>query len=123
MGVAAIVGVVSVEEVVAIGGVGDGGVNCDNDDGNDSGGGSDGGGVRDVGRLFGEQENCPGKGLAYLSLVSPNARGSFANGGTCKTPPPWLPGWWCRKCSGSPSIFASQSMTFISSSVHAGLEA
>lgn len=69
------------------------------------------------------EQNCPGKGLAYLSLLIRHARRSFAREGTCRTPPPWLPGWWCRKCSGSPSIFASQSMTFISSSVHTGLEA
>lgn len=75
------------------------------------------------GDLCGKQE----KALCGVQLIihpsAPQARRSSAKVGTCKTPPPWLPGWWCRKCSGSPSIFASQSMTFISSSVHAGLEA
>lgn len=42
---------------------------------------------------------------------------------TCNTPPPTLSGWWCRNLSGRPSILASQSITFISSSVQAGLAA
>lgn len=42
---------------------------------------------------------------------------------TCNTPPPTLSGWWCRNLSGRPSILANQSITFISSSVQAGLEA
>lgn len=42
---------------------------------------------------------------------------------TCNTPPPTLSGWWCRNLSGRPSILANQSITFISSSVQAGLDA
>lgn len=97
-------------------------VRTDSDDGKGRSSGSDRRAVGDTGEPPRRRE-CLDKGSAYLSRLSPHSGRSFANGGTCKTPPPWLPGWWCRKCSGSPSIFASQSMTFISSSVHAGLEA
>lgn len=38
-------------------------------------------------------------------------------------PPPLLCEWWCRKNEGSPSALHSQSITLISNSVHAGLEA
>ena len=41
---------------------------------------------------------------------------------TCMQPPP-MPPSACRKQEGSPSILPSQSITIVSSSVHAGLEA